>query len=118
MRDYLFDIIDGHGDKTPFSDHQEWNQTFLLTYAYEHATEIQKQVLINTRWKPCHAITQKQLLALYTDTGTIRRAQEEVNTKLQRCNDLLVQLQETIPYQNNKYIQYFKDMIALLKLNH
>jgi geranylgeranyl pyrophosphate synthase len=49
MRDDLFDITNAHGDKTPFSDHQEGNQTFLLAHAYERSTHQQQQFLIETR---------------------------------------------------------------------
>lgn len=49
MRDDLLDITNGHGDKTPFSDHQEGNQTFLFAHAYEISTPKQKNLLIQTR---------------------------------------------------------------------
>ena len=116
MRDDLFDIINAHGDKTPFSDYQEWNQTFLLTYAYEHATESQKQYLLETRWKPCDETTQQQLLAIYTETGTIDRARQEINRQLKQCNDLLDERQQTVPTHNSTYIPHFKEIISLLEL--
>jgi geranylgeranyl pyrophosphate synthase len=68
MRDDLLDIIDGHGDKTSFSDHQEGNQTFLLAHAFETATPEQQRYLLDTRGTVCDEPTKKQLLAIYTDT--------------------------------------------------
>jgi geranylgeranyl diphosphate synthase, type I len=117
MRDDLFDIINAHGDKTPFSDHQEWNQTFLLTYAYEHATESQKQFLLETRWKPCDINIQQQLLTIYTETGTVDRAKQQINTQLQSCMDLLSERQHNNPSHNSMYIRHFQEMILLLALN-
>ena len=49
MRDDLLDIVDGHDNKTNFSDHQEGNQTFLLAHAYALATHEQKAYLLQTR---------------------------------------------------------------------
>lgn len=117
MRDDLFDIIDAHGDKTSFSDHQEWNQTFLLTYAYAHASEQQKQYLLETRWKPCDQETQAQLLTIYTQTGTLERAQQAINNNLKQCIVLLDAWQQNVPTHNDKYITYFKEIISLLKLS-
>ena len=68
MRDDLLDIIDGHGNKTAFSDHQEGNQTYLLAHAFETATAEQKAYLLATRGKPCDDITQQRLLDIYTTT--------------------------------------------------
>jgi len=68
MRDDLLDILDGHGNKTAFSDHQEGNQTYLLAHAFETATAEQKEYLLATRGKPCDNTTQQRLLHIYTTT--------------------------------------------------
>lgn len=117
MRDDLFDIIDAHGDKTPFSDHHEWNQTFLLAHAFEQATLAQQQFLIKSRWKPCDTITQQQLLDIYTDTWTIDRAKQQINTNLAQCTLLLDERQSTVTTDNYRYITYFKEIISLLELH-
>ena len=117
MRDDLFDIINAHGDKTPFSDHQEWNQTFLLAHAYEQATEQQKQFLLESRGTSCDKDTQQQLLTIYTETWTIERAKQEINTQLQTCLHLLSERQQNTPTHNTKYIASFQEIIWLLTVS-
>lgn len=114
MRDDLLDIIDGHGDKTPFSDHQEGNQTYVLRYAYDHATDDQKAYLLHTRWKPCDSNTQKKLLAIYHDTGTIDQTKKFINDELNTCQKEFTQRAENTPTCNLAYCAHFQEMINFL----
>lgn len=117
MRDDLLDIIDGHGDKTAFSDHQEGNQTFLLAYAYEHATADQQAYLLATRGKPCDAETIAHLLDIYTTTGTIARARQEINDQLATCRTEFADRVATTSSIDHTYIPYVEDLIDFLAIS-
>lgn len=120
MRDDLLDIIDGHGDKTPFSDHQEGNQTFLLAHLLDQCTQEQKQFIINTRWRQCNTDTdtdtQKTLLSMYETTDTINRAKHTINANLASCKEIINQIMEDNKELKKEYIIYLLDIISLLEL--
>lgn len=117
MRDDLLDIIDGHGNKTAFSDHQEGNQTFLLAHAFDLATPIQKEYLLATRWKPCNEETKSKLLDIYTTTGTISRAKEQINQELAICTQQFQQRVQRTPTLNTKYAHYLEHIISFLAID-
>lgn len=116
MRDDLLDIIDGHGDKTSFSDHQEGNQTYLLAHAFETATSEQQAYLLVTRWKPCDEETKQHLLDIYTTTWTIERASNEINNQLSSCSEELTQRVQKTPGLDTTYSTYLQEIIQFLAI--
>lgn len=113
MRDDLYDIIDAHGNKTPFSDHQEGNQTFLFAYAYAHATPDQQTYFIETRGKTCTEESRKKLLHIYEHTGTIEWATTQINTLLDTAR-LSIQQRHTDSRYDHTYIQHLIQIVDYL----
>ena len=116
MRDDLLDIIDGHGNKTAFSDHQEGNQTYLLAHAFETATSEQKEYLLVTRGKSCDEKTKQHLLDIYTTTWTVARARQEINTQLEGCSTELTERLEKNPTLDTSYATHLFDIIHFLTI--
>lgn len=116
MRDDLLDIIDGHGNKTVFSDHQEGNQTYLLAHAFETATPEQQAYLLETRGKVCDAPTKQRLLDIYTTTWTIQRAGDEINKQLANCSQEVTDRAERTPEVQKEYIASLQEIITFLTI--
>lgn len=51
LRDDFFDITFGDDTKTPFSDIQEWQQTYFTQYIFDHWTQEQQKILHSCMWK-------------------------------------------------------------------
>lgn len=112
MRDDLLDIIDPKANKTPFSDHQEWNQTSLFLYALHHCTTKEKQYLLDTRWKPLDTDTIVMLRTIFETSGAIQHSKDEINALLAGCTRQLT----TLFPEKNDYVDEIENIIAFLNV--
>lgn len=110
MRDDLMDIIEPKPNKTPFSDHQEWNQTYILHHALQHAATVDRDYLIATRGKTLDQQAMKKLLDIFDRTWTIDFAKQEVNTRLDACMKQF----DTIFPEKNERTENIKTIIQFL----
>ncbi len=110
MRDDLLDVNWWHKDKTPFSDHQEGNQTYLLSFALEKANKADKQFVLETRGQTLSQEKIARLRDIFEKTGTIEHAKQQVNNLLNTSTERLHSLFK----ESNRYkwhIQFIVDYL-------
>jgi len=106
------DITGQHKNKTPFSDHQEGNQTYLLLYALEHASKDEKATLLKTRGKSLDQKTIETLRSIFEKTGSVDYAKKEINTLLDRSTKKLDKLLDN----KNRYKKKIQFVIDYLRM--
>jgi geranylgeranyl pyrophosphate synthase len=113
MRDDLMDLGFFPTNKTVFSDHSEWNQTYLLTRLWCQATDNEKIFINDVRR---HILTTEQsskLISLYTKYDIIQDAIEEINARLEVS---ISTCQDIFPYASQKTIDEICDLCRYLFL--
>lgn len=99
LRDDMMDITFWDFTKTPFSDIQEWQQTYFTNYITTKGTEEQKDILLNAMWKTLSEQEIKNLQNIFEESWAIISWKE----LLQKYTKQAIEVLEKIS---------FKDMVA------
>ncbi len=91
IQDDLLDIIgDSHiTGKSTFLDIEDGQHTILTQYIFEHANEKDKNIFLSLFGKKIDEHGKKVLLNLYTDTGAISYAENEIKNLFNSAKEIL-----------------------------
>ena len=110
LRDDLIDILETETDKPTFYDIQEWQQTLLTQYIYDHGTEQDKKLLTSCLGKQVNTTQIKQLKDMFHASWAIDFAQKKIAAYINDATAMLTQ----ITFQNTETKDYLTNLIQRL----
>lgn len=111
VRDDLYDIMRTESDKTPFSDVQEGQKTFLTSHVFSFGTEEQKNMLRNALWKKLTQEQIEELSLVFEDSGAVEAAKAHIESVLNEAE----MIQSSISWKNEEFIQHFSYIFAYIR---
>jgi len=112
LRDDLIDILEVEKDKPTFMDIQEWQQTLITDYIYNHANKDFGETLAKHMGEKLSTEQIATLKNMYQDAGAIQFAREKIAAYIQDATALL----EQIHFQNKQTQTYIQNLIEKLTM--
>ncbi len=110
LRDDLIDILESETDKPTFYDIQEWQQTLLTQYIYDHGTEKEKELLSSSLGKQLNKNQINNIKDMFHTSWTIDFAKNKIAAYIHDATALLTQIQ----FHDQETEQYLTQLIQKL----
>jgi geranylgeranyl diphosphate synthase type I len=113
LRDDLIDILEIEKDKPTFMDIQEWQQTLITDYIYNHKNKNYGKILHKYMGKKLSSQEIKILKNIYEESGAILFAKNKITNYIKKTHTVL----KKIDFKNKASSKYIEKLIEKITIS-